>query len=198
VLTQELRFTSTGAGALQWQAGAYFLEYERDMNSELLVLGGFGFLDPTCCPVPPPLDATEQALLVALPFEDSLRKREQVAGFANASYRWNNLELAGGIRVDRWESERTNRDSNISGRQAETEVLGRGSIARFFNDDRSMVYGLVSQGFEPGDFNLTNFAGETSVCRLCRGLKLVSTTEVWVRLPFSSRFQILLGPSRSL
>ncbi len=163
VLTQELRFTSTGAGALQWQAGAYFLDYERDMDSELLVLGGFGFLDPDCCPVPPLLDATESALLVALPFEDSLRERQQVAGFANASYRWNNLELAGGVRVDRWESERTNRDSVISGRQAETEVLGRGSIAWFFDDDRSMVYGLISQGFEPGDFNLTNFDGVDSL-----------------------------------
>ncbi len=163
VLTQELRFTSTGAGPLQWQAGAYFLDYERDMDSELLVLGGFGFLDPDCCPVPPLLDATESALLVALPFEDSLRERQQVAGFANASYRWNNLELAGGVRVDRWESERTNRDSVISGRQAETEVLGRGSIAWFFDDDRSMVYGLISQGFEPGDFNLTNFDGVDSL-----------------------------------
>ena len=163
VLTQELRFTSTGAGPLQWQAGAYFLDYERDMNSELLVLGGFGFLDPDFCPCPPPLDATEQALLVALPFEDSLRKRQQVAGFANVSYRWNSLELAGGVRVDRWESERTNRDTVISGRQAETEVLGRGSIAWFFDDDRSMVYGLVSQGFEPGDFNLTNFDGVDSL-----------------------------------
>ncbi len=163
VLTQELRFTSTGAGPLQWQAGAYFLDYERDMDSELLVLGGFGFLDPDCCPVPPLLDATESALLVALPFEDSLRERQQVAGFANVSYRWNNLELAGGVRVDRWESERTNRDSAISGRQAETEVLGRGSIAWFFDDDRSMVYGLISQGFEPGDFNLTNFDGVDSL-----------------------------------
>ena len=163
VLTQELRFTSTGVGPLQWQAGAYFLDYERDMNSELLVLGGFGFLDPDFCPCPPPLDATEQALLVALPFEDSLRKRQQVAGFANVSYRWNSLELAGGVRVDRWESERTNRDTVISGRQAETEVLGRGSIAWFFDDDRSMVYGLVSQGFEPGDFNLTNFDGVDSL-----------------------------------
>lgn len=164
VLTQELRFTSTGAGALQWQVGAYFLEFRRDIDAELLVRGGFGFLDPTSgLPVPPPLDATESALVVALPFEDAHREREQVAGFANASYRWNNLEIAGGFRVDDWESERTNRDSAISGRQAETEVLGRGSIAWFFDDNRSMVYGLVSQSFEPGDFNLTNFAGEDSL-----------------------------------
>ncbi|MCH8257129.1 MAG: TonB-dependent receptor plug domain-containing protein, partial [Proteobacteria bacterium] len=163
VLTQELRFTSSGSGPLQWQAGAYFLDYERDMDSELLVLGGFGFLDPSCCPVPPLLDATESALLVALPFEDSLRERQQLAGFANASYRSNNLEIAGGFRVDRWESERSNRDSDLSGRQAETEVLGRASVAWYSDDDRSMLYGLVSQGFEPGDFNLSNLTTSNSL-----------------------------------
>ena len=67
------------------------------------------------------------------------------------------------MRVDNWKSKRTNRDTGISGRQEETEVLGRGSIAMFFDDDRSMVYGTVSQGFEPGDFNLTNFAGVDSL-----------------------------------
>lgn len=163
VLTQELRLTSTGTGALQWQAGAYYLDYERDMDSELLVRGGFGYLDPTCCPVPPPLDATESALLVALPFEDSLRQRDQVAMYANASYRWDKFELSAGLRVDDWESRRTNRDSAISGSLSETEVLGRASLAWFFNDDRSMVYGLISQGFEPGDFNLTNFTGDSSL-----------------------------------
>lgn len=163
VLTQELRFTSTGDGPLQWQAGAYFLDYERDMDSELLVRGGFGFLDPECCPVPPPLDASESALLVALPFEDSFQERQQLAFFANASYRWDSLELAGGVRVDDWESDRTNRDSGISGSQGKTEVLARASLAWFSNNNRSMFYGTVSQGFEPGDFNLTNFEGVTSL-----------------------------------
>lgn len=163
VLTQELRFTSTGDEPLQWQAGAYFLEYRREIDAELLVPGGFGFLDPTSgLPVPPPLDATESALVTTLPFEDAHREREQVAGFANFSYRWDNFEIAGGFRVDRWESERTNRDSNISGRQAETEVLGRGSLTWFF-DENSIVYGTVSQSFEPGDFNLSNFTTSNSL-----------------------------------
>ena len=163
VLTQELRLTSTGEGALQWQAGLYYLDYERDMDSELLVRGGFGFLDPTCCPVPPLLDPSESALLVALPFEDSLRERDQLAAYANFSYVWENYEFSAGVRVDDWESSRTNRDSAISGKQSDTEVLGRASLARFFDDERSMVYGLISQGFEPGDFNLSNFSGQTSL-----------------------------------
>ena len=75
----------------------------------------------------------------------------------------NNVEVGGGVRVDNWKSKRSNRDTGISGSQEETEVLGRGSIAMFFDDDRSMVYGTFSQGFEPGDFNLTNFAGVNSL-----------------------------------
>ena len=164
VLTQELRFTSTSDGPWQWLAGAYFLKYQRDIDSVLIVPGGFGFLDPTSgLPVPPPLDASETATVATLPFENSLREREQVASFANVSYRWSNFEVAGGIRVDRWDSERTNRDSNISGRQADTEVLGRASLAWFFDEDRSMLYVLFSQGFEPGDFNLTNFTTSNSL-----------------------------------
>ena len=163
VLTQELRLTSTGEGAMQWQIGAYYLDYERDMDSELLVLGGFGFLDPDAGPVPPPLDESESALLVALPFEDSLRERDQAAVFANLSYRWDNWELAGGLRVDDWESKRVNRDTNIAGSQGDTEVLGRASLAYFSDDDRTMFYGLISQGFEPGDFNLTNFTTSNSL-----------------------------------
>jgi outer membrane receptor protein involved in Fe transport len=165
VLTQELRFTSTGAGPLQWQAGGYYLNYERDIDSVQLFLGGIEFLAAGCCglPVPPPLDATESAVFAVIPFEVSDRERQQLAGFANVSYRWTNLELAGGVRVDRWEADRTNRLTAVSGSQEETEVLGRGSLTWFFDDDRSMVYGLVSQGFEPGDFNLANFAGVNSL-----------------------------------
>ncbi len=163
VLTQEFRLTSTRAGALQWQAGVYYLDYERDMDSELLVRGGFGFLDPTCCPVPPPLDPSESALLVALPFENSIRERDQVAVYGNFSYRWDKFELSGGVRVDDWESNRLNRESGLSGNQSDTEVLGRVSLARFFDDDRSMVYGLISQGFEPGDFNTENLPGVGSL-----------------------------------
>ena len=163
VWTQELRFTSTSDNPLQWQAGAYFMEYRRDYDAVLPVPYGFCFfLDPSCNPNPadpvpfPPLDSEppESEVVVVAPFEDTHREREQLAGYANVSYRMNNLEIGGGVRVDRWESERNNRVDGVFGRQAETEVLGRGSLAWFFDEDRSMVYGLFSQGFEPGDFNV--------------------------------------------
>ena len=37
VWTQELRFTSTDDSPLQWQAGAYYLDYQRDYDADLLV-----------------------------------------------------------------------------------------------------------------------------------------------------------------
>ena len=169
VWTQELRFTSTSDSPLQWQAGAYYLDYQRDYEADLLVPYGFCFfLDPSCNPNPddpipfPRIDEDPpgDTVVLAGQFEYSDRGREQIAGYANVSYRFNNVEIAGGVRVDNWKSDRTNYSADLAplpaplyGRQEETEVLGRGSIALFFDDDRSMVYGTVSQGFEPGDFN---------------------------------------------
>ena len=176
VWTQELRFTSTSDSPLQWQAGAYYLDYQRDYDADLLVpLGYCYFLENACADdgtpqyyseyygwmTPPPGD--EEAIIVVIPFEKSYGRREQIAGYANFSYRMSNIEIGGGVRVDNWDTKRINYDSNVSGQQEETEVLGRGSIAMFFDEDRSMVYGTVSQGFEPGYFNLTNFAGVDSL-----------------------------------
>lgn len=157
VFTQELRVSSSGTAPLQWQVGGYLLDYERDLNSELLVRGGFCFLDPGVCdPLPGP-EAAE--LLVALPFELSRRKREQRAAFANAAYSFGDFEFSAGIRLDRWKSQRLNVDTGIAGSDSSTEVLLRASLS-WMPDERNMVYGTISQGFEPGDFNLTNFQGE--------------------------------------
>jgi iron complex outermembrane receptor protein len=158
VFTQELRLSSAGTSALQWQAGVYALDYERDMDSELLVRGGFCFLDPgVCSPLPGP-EAAE--LLVALPFELSRRERQQRAAFANVSYSWGQFELGAGVRLDHWESKRSNLDSGLSGKESNTEVLGRLSLS-WMPDEFNMIYATLSQGFEPGDFNLTNFSGES-------------------------------------
>ena len=169
VLTQEVRFSSTGDGPLQWQAGAYYLSYDRDLDTDLIVLGGFGFFDPTSgLPVPPPLDPTESSVLAAVPWEYSRREREQTAGFANFSYRSNSVEFSAGVRVDAWESDRcviatagVVNSPPFCGNASDTEILGRGSLAWFSDDEQTMIYGTISQGFEPGDFNLNNRPGET-------------------------------------
>ena len=170
VLTQELRFSSDDDGPLRWQVGAYYLNYERDIRTDLIVLGGFGFFDPTVgIPVPPLLDPFETAVLVALPWEYSARERTQTAFFGDFTYRAGQVEFSAGVRFDDWKSDRcvdwtagVENSPAFCGSQSETETLGRASVAWFTDDDKGMFYGTISQGFEPGDFNLNNRPGETS------------------------------------
>lgn len=149
--SQEFRFTSTSDSPVQWLTGIYYVDYSRDEQSTLLA--GAAFFDNA-----PTLEA-ELSPPFEIPFRNYNRNREQTAAFGNLSYRTDKYEYSVGARADRWTSYRFNDDSGLAGEQSDTEFLFRGSITRFFDDDRSMVYGLVSQGFEPGDFNLTNFAG---------------------------------------
>ena len=179
VWTQELRFTSTDDSPLQWQAGAYYLDWKRHRSGELPVpLGYCYFLENACADdgtppyysefygymTPPPGD--EEAIIVVVPFENLREEREQVAGYANFSYRMSNIEIGGGVRVDHWEFDANNRDSGTIGNQSNTEVLGRASISLFFDDDRSMAYALFSQGFEPGSFNSFNLEGENALSEI--------------------------------
>lgn len=171
VWTQELRFTSTDDSPLQWQAGAYYLDWKRHKYGQLFIPWGFCFfLDPSCNPNPddpipfPPLEEdSPDGLFGGIPFENLREEREQVAGFANFSYRMGNMEIGGGVRVDHWEFDADNRDSGTTGNQSNTEVLGRASVSMFFDDDRSMVYATFSQGFEPGSFNAFDLEGQNAL-----------------------------------
>jgi iron complex outermembrane receptor protein len=158
VLSQELRVSSTGDGPLEWLGGLYFLDYKDDLDSSLIFLGGSSLFDGI---VPDP--ATEQSVVDLVPFEDRLRKRTQAAGFVTASYRAGDLELGGGLRVDRWKVRTTNRQSGLSGRQSETEILPRVSLTWYLGENGNNVYATYSRGFEPGGFNLGNFAGSTEL-----------------------------------
>ena len=133
-----MRFTSTDDSPLQWQAGAYYLDYQRhyEAGNFRFPYGFCFFLDPSCNPNPddpipfprltnhPP----EDTVVVVVPFENSDRGREQIAGYANVSYRFNNVEIAGGVRVDHWKSDADQLfcDSGTTLRKAvqDTEVLG--------------------------------------------------------------------------
>lgn len=159
--SQELRLSSSGSGSLQWQIGAYYLDLSRDLDSVLNIREGFCFLDPGfCAPLP---SANDSMILAVVPFEVSRRKREQKAAFANFDYTFGNIEISGGVRVDRTTTKRDNLDSGLSGALSETVVLGRASLSWTSDDERSMVYGTFSQGFEPGDFSLTNLTGESAL-----------------------------------
>ena len=139
-ITQEVRLTSTDDSPFQWLAGVYYMEHERDELSNLIM---------------PPDTAS--------PFRNYDQGSEQQAAFVNLTYRFDAIEVAGGARVNRWESSRTNLDTGLSGEQSETDLLFRGSLSWYFDEDSSLIYGVVAQGLEPGGFNLTNFTGSGSL-----------------------------------
>lgn len=158
VFSQELRATSSGSGPLEWLAGLYYIDYEDDLDSDLIFYGGASLFEGI---IPDP--ANEKDVIELAPFEDRLRNRKQQAAFLTASYRTGNVEFGGGIRIDKWEVETTNRQSQLAGRQSETEFLPRLSLTYFLDDAGNNVYATISRGFEPGGFNLGNFAGSNEL-----------------------------------
>ena len=79
------------------------------MDSVLIIREAFCYLDPGTCP---PLSQNDDTILAEVPFEVSRRKREQIAGFVNMSYKFGGgFELGGGLRIDRTSSRRDNLDT---------------------------------------------------------------------------------------
>ena len=174
VTTHELRFTSTGEGALEWIAGVYRSQFDEVMNSRIwwfdtvdlsgdlsLCAGNAAFFCGDAAEfsgffwgdVPDP--AREQQFLL-LPSELRDRDKSHLAAFASMTYTVNDWEWGLGLRVDKWQNESLNRDSQIADEQEDTEVLPRLSLTRWLSED-AMVYGLVAWGYEPGGFNLASF-----------------------------------------
>lgn len=154
--TQEIRLSSSDAGPFVWQLGAYYLDLKRDLDSTLLIREAFCYLDPGTCD---PLSQDDDVLLAEVPFEISRREREQLAAFVNASYTIGQIELSGGLRVDKTRTSRANLDTALDGENDETVVLGRASIAWQSPDETTLLYATFSQGFEPADFSLSNLTG---------------------------------------
>jgi len=161
VLTQELRLSSDDTGPFVWQVGGYLANIERNLDSVLIIREGFCFIDPGACA---PLSQQDDVIQAEVPFEVSRREREQLAAFANASYKLGGgFEIGGGLRIDRTTSRRANLASGLSGSVAETVVLGRASASWTNPDETTLLYVSFSQGFEPADFSLTNLTGAQSL-----------------------------------
>ena len=170
VLTQDIRITSTTDSPVQWIAGAYYSLYDENMDSDLIVWdsrvtpegrldGVLGCLAGDLCSgiwageiVPP----DEEAESFNLPFEYRRRDKSHLAAYGNVTYEMDEWEFALGIRVDRWKNKSLNYDVGLSSGLEETEVLPRGSVSRWLNED-SMVYVTVALGYEPGGLNIGEF-----------------------------------------
>ena len=182
VLTQDLRFTSTTDSPLQWIAGVYYSLYDENMDSDLIIWdsrvtadgrldGVLGCIAGDLCSglwageiVPP----DEEAEAFYLPFEYRRRDKSHLAAYGNVTYDFDEWEVALGIRIDQWKNKSLNYDAGIESSLKETEVLPRGSVTRWLNDD-SMIYATIAFGYEPGglnigaDFGLLPFDAEKAV-----------------------------------
>ncbi len=177
VFTQELRFTSTGDGPIEWLGGFYYSMYEEKMRSELIwwntTAVGDNFTGPLGCAAGmdtcsgvwagETLTLAEEQLSLRTPFEMRDRDKSHLAAFANITTSLDDeWELGLGLRVDRWENESTNLDSGLSSDKNDTEILPKLSLSRV-GEDGSLVYFTASQGYEPGGFNMSNLSGSTSL-----------------------------------
>ena len=145
ITTQEIRFTSTGDGDIQWIAGLYYSSYKNEMNSQF-VFGPGVLADASVGPI-------------AAPFELRDQDERHLAVFGNLTYTINDWEIGIGARIDRWEEEEDNLDAETNGaihsaKIDATEFLPRISVSRHVGDD-SMFYFTASQGYEPGGLNGT-------------------------------------------
>ena len=169
VTTHELRFTSTGEGALEWIAGVYHSKFKEVMNAYIWWFDTVGDLGGDCrgnaawlCAnavevsgfwsgdAPDPARELQNVRTAA---ELRNRDKSHLAAFASMTYEVGDWEWGAGLRVDKWENASLNRDVSIADGQEDTEILPRLSLTRWLSED-AMVYGLVAWGYEPGGFNL--------------------------------------------
>ena len=176
VFTQELRFTSTDDGSVQWLGGLYYSMYEEKMRSELIWWNteaiGDNFTGPLGCAAGmdtcsgvwagETLTLAQEQLNLRTPFEMRDRDKSHLAAFANMTSTYDDWELGLGLRIDKWENESTNLDSGFSSTKKETEILPKLSLTRF-RDNGSIVYFTASKGYEPGGFNMTSLTGSTGL-----------------------------------
>ena len=145
--TQEFRLISTGGGRFNWLLGAYYLDQEELLDewlySEDLPTDHFG------------VPAGDTIVYV-----DSNRAtdRKDKAIFGEASWRFTE-RLEGVVGLRWYDSKRVQQIDGggifiIPGSaQGESEGwIPKASLSWDIND-RNMMYGLVSQGFRPGQFN---------------------------------------------
>lgn len=177
VFTQELRYTSDLAGPFNWIGGLFHSRNKEEIRADQIwfdarvdadgnISGPLGCAAgmPTCSGVwlgEIPTPAQEQDILT-LPNEHRDRLRTHLAAFVNGSYRWDDWTLDAGLRLDRWSNETANLQSTVSSEKDGVEILPRVSLTRWLAGD-TMAYFTYAAGYEPGGYNLTNFAGETNL-----------------------------------
>jgi len=149
-LSQELRFSSDGSGSLNWLAGFYYLDQDA-MRFDTGSAPGLHEICPGCFPFIGPDE-------ILLKFHEVTRRKD-TALFGEVSWRFrNDLEASIGGRWYHIERDLASQgnfivfplDDLVSGDG--DDFVPKLSLSWDLSD-RTMLYGLVSEGFRPGQFN---------------------------------------------
>jgi iron complex outermembrane receptor protein len=151
--TQEARIASTGDGPLQWVAGAFYSDIERDYSQDLRVVG---FTAATGIPTQSDRAPTDSLYYSVVPY-----KQKQFAVFGEATYSvTDRLDVTAGLR---WADYKETRTLTFDGIFAEKtiEVPGKTKadawaprvIVAYEATDDITLNAQVSKGFRLGGIN---------------------------------------------
>lgn len=152
-VTQELRLTSTGEGPLQWVAGAFYSDVDRDYSQDLRVVG---FSAATGIPTASDRAPTDSLYYSVVPY-----KQRQYALFGEATYAVSErLDVTAGLR---WSDYKETRELTFDGIFADKtiEVPGKTKadawaprvIVAYEATDDVTLNAQVSKGFRLGGIN---------------------------------------------
>jgi iron complex outermembrane receptor protein len=143
--SQELRLTSTDAGAFRWLAGVYYLKTHQRLDTQIFL--GSDFLPLFGLP-----SSLSPLLIAATRTTDD---NAAYAAFGQASYRWpTNIELAVALRYDEDHRHQLDRSAPAGAIYEHTfdSLQPKVSLSYFFDPHR-MVYVTAGKGFRSGGFN---------------------------------------------
>ncbi|NJS13842.1 MAG: TonB-dependent receptor [Sphingopyxis sp.] len=135
--SEELRIASTGKRPFQWLVGAYYIDIDYRIATDIII------------PPPGANPATFQPTGSFVIPTGSVEQRKSYAGFGQLSYRFDSgIELTGAFRydVDDQFSVTQNRGLKFKSFQPKASV-------GYFIDNNSQLYGSVARGYRSGGFN---------------------------------------------
>jgi iron complex outermembrane receptor protein len=141
VVTQELRLASDGEGPFNWLVGVYGAQTTDRLlviRADLIVGVDFGGA-PDVIP----------------DFNNSDSTDTTYAAFGSVSYEFGAFELEAGARLNYNDFEGVNHNLGQSGSFDDTALLPKATLSYRATPD-TLIYGLVSRGYEPGRINLVS------------------------------------------
>ncbi|MBL4629636.1 MAG: TonB-dependent receptor, partial [Paraglaciecola sp.] len=140
--TQELRISTDGVDDFNWLIGLY----AADTSNRLLVIEA----DVTIG-----ADYNDGTDLVIEDFNNSTSSDKNFAAFVNMTYEYEGFEIGTGVRLNYNNFTGTNYNLNETNSYKDTVLLPKLTLS-YDIDDNTLLYGIISRGYEPGKVNVVS------------------------------------------